>query len=183
VNEYDPAFEAQKIKINETQLKFKGSYPTDALLKLGADVLGIIEQSDEYYNPFGKDFRISKELLRIRHEGNRRVLTYKGPDQGDPVLLKRQKFGFEIDGETEELFRNFYGTNIMTIKKTRILYLMDGVIFSLDMDVTKIAGGQVEKLGDFVEVRFSPENNNPLTILCKLNLPLINGTKQAYWEM
>jgi len=183
-NEYSPAVEAQRSGLHEVQLKFKAELDSENLRRLGAERLGSVEQVDYYYNPKDRNLVETDEILRIRDEGDHKILTYKGP-RVKSEYRKRPKFEFEVDGETEEKFLSIYGEQIKSIRKERILYQMSGVAFSVD-SVIKIENGIETNLGKFVEIRSTDKEKSDDKIkelVSKLSLPMSEGIKKSYFEM
>lgn len=180
-NEYSPKIEAERSGMHEIQIKFKKEVDEDFLRSIGAERLGTIKQIDTYYNPKDRNLIETDEMLRIREEGDRRILTYKGPKQ-ESEFRKRPKFEFEIDKETEEKFLSIYGDKIKKIIKERTLYQLDGVIFSIDK-VSKKEKDKEEDLGIFIEIRKPQKETNIENILSKLNLKKEEGIKKSYFEM
>jgi len=183
-NEYQPEVEADRSGLHEIQLKFKGEIANEILRKLGAERLGEVMQTDNYYNPQDRDLISTGEILRIREEGNKRILTYKGPKM-ESDFRKRPKFEFEIDNEIEKKFLSIYGDKIKTIKKERTLFELDGIIFSLDK-VKKIEAGKESNLGTFIEIRSTGKETDEEKIkkvIEKLGLNFKQGFKESYFEM
>jgi adenylate cyclase len=183
-NEYSPQVEAERSGLHEVQLKFKAEIDEDVLRKLGAERLGTATQVDYYYNPKDRNLIETDEILRIRNEGMHKVLTYKGP-RVESEFRKRPKFEFEIDEETEKRFLSIYGDQIKTILKDRVLYQLDGIVFSID-SVSKIENVEKTQLGLFIEIRSTDKDASEEDIkklIEKLGLSGVAGIKQSYFEM
>ncbi|MDD3101718.1 MAG: class IV adenylate cyclase [Patescibacteria group bacterium] len=183
-NEYSPKIEAQKSGLHEIQLKFSAEIDPEFLRKMGAERLGSTTQTDYYYNPKDRNLIETDEVLRIRDEGEYKILTYKGP-RIESDFRERPKFEFEIDAETEKKFLSVYGDKIKTIKKERVLYQLGGVIFSVD-SVAKIEDGKKINLGKFVEIRSTDKETNEKEIketISKLGFSLDDSIKKSYFEM
>ena len=124
------------------------------------------------------------EILRIREEGNRKILTYKGP-RVESEFRERPKFEFDLDGETEEAFLGIYGDMKKTITKERVLYQMDGVVFSIDK-VFKNEGNGENDLGSFIEIRSTDKEQNTekiKSVIERLGFNFDDGMKESYFEM
>ncbi|MDE1870774.1 MAG: CYTH domain-containing protein [Candidatus Micrarchaeota archaeon] len=154
-NEYNPDKEANRSNIREVQIKYKLNLDQERLRAIGAERIMSSVQRDCYYAPENGQFKKTGELLRVRSEGNKIVLTYKGPRNGP--LNERPKFEFEIDPEIERNLLSIYGSESKTIEKTRTLYRYNNLVFSIDGNVLKTENGRKTSLGDFIEMRF-PEN-------------------------
>ena len=183
-NEYNPEIEAERSGMYEVQMKFKGSIDNEALRKIGAEKLSFAKQTDYYYNPKDRDLAETEEILRIREEGEDTILTYKGPKDLKSEFRERPKFEFKINREIKDKFLPFYGNEIKVIKKSRTLYQLDGIVFSLD-SVSKIENGEEVEIGDFIEVRTTDKESKEKMdeVILKLGLKKENGTKKAYVEM
>ena len=183
-NKYIPQVEAESSGLHEVQLKFRGDLNPDNLRKIGAERLGTNVQIDKYYNPKDRNLVQTGEILRIREEGNRKILTYKGP-KIESQFRERPKFEFEIDTETEEAFLDIYGDMIKTIIKERALYQLDGVVFSIDK-VSKNEGGKNVNLGNYVEIRSTNkelDQEKIESVIRKLGLNTNEIIKESYFEM
>ena len=183
-NEYSPEIEAERSGLHEVQLKFRGTLDADYLRKLGAEKLSSTIQVDKYYNPKDRNLVQTGELLRIREEGRKKTLTYKGP-KIESQFREKPKFEFDIDTNTEEAFLDIYGDMTKTITKERILYQLDGVVFSIDK-VSKNEDGKNVDLGNFIEIRSTDkelDQEKIKSIISKLGLNINEGTKESYFEM
>jgi predicted adenylyl cyclase CyaB len=183
-NEYNPEIESENFELHEVQLKFNCNLIHDDLLKIGAEMLNSTVQIDRYYNPRDRNLIQTGEMLRIREEGNRRILTYKGP-RIKYLFVKRPKFEFEIDEDTEKAFLNIYGNMVKIIRKERTLYKLDDVIFSIDK-VWKNENVKDIYLGSFIEIKTSEKDlyQEKIKLLTqKLGLNINDGIKESYFEM
>jgi len=183
-NEYKPEIEAKRSGMHEIQMKFKGGMDSEVLRKIGADPLSSTEQTDYYYNPEDRDLAATGEIVRIREEGEDTILTYKGPKNPESEFRERPKFEFKIDKKIKDKFLPFYGNEIKVIEKTRTLYQLDGIVFSLD-SVSKTENGKTVKLGDFIEIRTTDKKAEEKIkqVISKLGLKMEDGIKEAYVEM
>ncbi len=183
-NEYSPKVEAKRSGLHEIQLKFQGTLDADSLRKLGAEKLSTTTQIDKYYNPKDRNLIQTGEILRIREEGKRKTLTYKGP-KIKSQFRERPKFEFEIDADTENAFLNICGDMKKIITKERTLYQLDGVVFSLD-NVLKNEYGKNVNLGKFIEIRSTDRelySEKIKSVIKKLGLNMNEGVKESYFEM
>jgi len=149
VNEYQPTEESEKANNYQSHIKFKSEIDREMLRKLGAQRLITVNQIDSYYNPPDKDLILSGEMVRVRAEGRKKILTYKGPKKIG--TNNRPFFEFEIDEDTARSFLGIYGNEVKTVVKARTLFFYKNILFSLD---------QVRGLGDFVEVRVTEGMDN-----------------------
>lgn len=183
-NDYKPLEESERAGLNERQLKFVGSIKEEELKAAGAEPLKTSVQIDHYYDPKDRELVETGEIMRIRDEGEKKILTYKGP-LVQSFSRERPKFEFEIDADTEAAFLGIYGDKSKTIKKERRLFSLDDVEFSLDK-VAKVENGEDVDLGDFVEIRSTDKEANEekvLEIIKKLGLDINQSIRQSYFEM
>lgn len=183
-NEYSPEVEAERSGLHEVQLKFEGDLDVEKLRRFGAERLSSIVQTDKYYDPKDRNLIQSGEILRIREEGDRKILTYKGP-KIESQFRERPKFEFDIDTDTEEAFLDIYGDMTKTITKERTLYQLDGIVFSIDK-VSKNEDGQDINLGSFIEIRSTDKEQNKekiKSVIQKLGFDINAGIKESYFEM
>ena len=183
-NEYSPEVEAEKSGLHEVQLKFQGALDAENLRKIGAEKLSTTTQVDKYYDPQDRNLLETGEILRIREEGKKKTLTYKGP-KIESQFRERPKFEFEIDADTEETFLGIYGDMAKTITKERTIYQLDGVVFSVDK-VSKNEDGKDVDLGEFVEIRSTDkgaDSKKIKSVIQKLGLNINEGIKESYFEM
>jgi len=183
-NEYSPQIEAERSGLHEVQLKFRGILDLDMLRKLGAEKLSSTMQIDKYYDPKDRNLVQTGEILRIREEGKKKTLTYKGP-KIESQFRERPKFEFDIDADIEETFLDIYGDMQKTITKERTLYQFGGIVFSIDK-VSKNEDGKDVDLGDFIEIRSTDkelDQEKIKSVITQLGLNIKEGIKESYFEM
>jgi len=183
-NEYSPQIEAERSGLHEVQLKFRGILDLDMLRKLGAEKLSSTMQIDKYYDPKDRNLVQTGEILRIREEGKKKTLTYKGP-KIESQFRERPKFEFDIDADIEESFLDIYGDMQKTITKERTLYQFGGIVFSIDK-VSKNEDGKDVDLGDFIEIRSTDkelDQEKIKSVITQLGLNIKEGIKESYFEM
>ena len=183
-NEYSPQIEAERSGLHEVQLKFRGILDLDMLRKLGAEKLSSTMQIDKYYDPKDRNLVQTGEILRIREEGKKKTLTYKGP-KIESQFRERPKFEFDIDADIEESFLDIYGDMQKIITKERTLYQFGGIVFSIDK-VSKNEDGKDVDLGDFIEIRSTDkelDQEKIKSVITQLGLNIKEGIKESYFEM
>jgi uridine kinase len=183
-NEYSPEIEAERSGLHEVQLKFRGALDPDKLRALGAERLSSTIQIDKYYNPRDRNLVQTGEILRIREEGGRKILTYKGP-KIESKFRERPKFEFDIDADTEDAFLNIYGDMRKTITKERTLYQLDGIIFSIDKVIKNENGADVD-LGSYIEIRSTDKERSEEkieSVIKRIGFDTSEGIKESYFEM
>lgn len=120
----------------------------DKLLSIGACKVKNEHQEDIYFNSPIRDFAKTDEALRIRRiiqkEGDKIILTYKGAKLDDNSKTRKE---IEVNVEDREktvlILENLGFNPLKTIKKDRIIYLLDEFIITLD---------KVWDVGNFVEI-------------------------------
>ncbi|MBN1329576.1 MAG: class IV adenylate cyclase [Candidatus Heimdallarchaeota archaeon] len=153
------------------------------LVEKGAKLEEIVIQRDHYYTHPTRDYNKTDEALRIREEGNKCYLTYKGPK-----IDSKSKTRVEIETEImnydkmNKILVNLSFHKVIIIVKERKIYLFKGVIFSLD---------QVETLGSFLEVEKVIDNEDEYLEVQKdifekiriFNLNPENNIRESYMEL
>jgi adenylate cyclase class 2 len=119
------------------------------LRRLGARAEGERRQVDLYFAHPCRDFGATDEALRLRLDGDRQVMTYKGPK-----LDARSKTREEIEQPIEfesmaTTLRRLGFKDFLRVEKVRTDYSWEGVVISLD---------RVDGLGDFVELEVEDED-------------------------
>ncbi len=149
-----------------------------ALEELGATRYETIAQRDIYFNHPERDFEETDEALRIRYEGERTFITYKGP-KADKETKTREEIEFSIeDGKKAESMLEKLGFRKSgEVSKKREIYILEGIRICLD---------DVEKLGFFVEIETEGENteeNRKKLFDIGNRLGLENYIRKSYLEM
>lgn len=137
-------------------LEIEVKVPVDdvAIVEKRARALGasfVIEnlQEDLYLAHPCRDFGQTDEALRLRQDGEKSVLTYKGKKL-DSRSKTREEIEFPVPREEMGALLSRLGfVEFIRIRKTRKEYELDKVHICLD---------SVEGLGDFVELEFEGQN-------------------------
>jgi len=124
----------------------------DRLAEAGAQLLGEHMQTDVYFRHPVRDLASSDEALRLRVDGERLLVTYKGPKL-DPPRKTREEIEFPLLTDlahAKALLERLGFTSAATVRKRRREFRLpgepgghDGVVVSLD---------QVDELGCFCEI-------------------------------
>lgn len=120
----------------------------DRLSEIGARQRKTEHQEDIYFNAPHRDFARTDEALRIRKipkkEGHEIILTYKGAKMDDKSKTRKEiEVIVENVENTASILENLGFNPVKTIRKDRIIYLLDKFIISLD---------KVYEVGNFVEI-------------------------------
>lgn len=120
------------------------------LRELGAEFEGEVGQSDLYLAHPCRDFGSTDEALRVRQEGDRYTLHYKGP-KVDQETKTREEISVPLSHpeEMRMVLQRLGFREFATVEKTRRVYMLREVGISLD----HVAG-----LGDFVELEVQGED-------------------------
>ncbi|HUT82025.1 MAG TPA: class IV adenylate cyclase [Candidatus Bathyarchaeia archaeon] len=115
-----------------------------SLVEKGAQLEEIVIQRDHYYVHPTRDFGKTDEALRIREEGEKFYLTYKGP-KIDSKSKTREEIETEISDyiQMNKILEKMGFQKAIIIIKERKIYKFEGVKFCLD---------QIDALGSFLEV-------------------------------
>ena len=143
----------------EVELKFRVDGSTERreslaarLSEIGAVAEGTLEHSDLYLRHPSRDFAVTNEAFRLRGEGSRNLLTYKGPRRAGPAKTREEIEIPFADGPDERqamttLMARLGFEPVAEVRKTRQAF----AIRSDDRDV-HVALDDAGPLGFFVEV-------------------------------
>ncbi len=144
----------------------------------GAVAHKTVRESDRYFNHPSRDFAQSDEALRVRIEGSRAALTYKGPKIGT-----RSKTRFEAEVEISDasvmhtILEKLGFTEVLCVEKERTVYDFGSIIICAD---------RVDNLGEFAELEKIGEDRetieNELFALAQ-KLGLTEFERRSYLEM
>jgi adenylate cyclase class 2 len=117
---------------------------------LNAVHVGSVEQSDTYFAHPCRDFGRTDEALRIRSQGSKEALYYKGP-KVDSETKTREEIAVPLtDAEAmRKVLRRLGFVPAAVVEKSRDIYRLDGVEVVLD---------NVKGLGTFVELEVQGED-------------------------
>lgn len=115
------------------------------LVQIGAASPVSTDQRDVYYNHPVRDFGTTDEALRIRYEGDRCTVTYKGPKVVGTGSKTREEFNVVVEsGEIMEDVLQRLGFRLhASVRKHREEFALGTAHVALDV---------VEGLGSFVEI-------------------------------
>jgi adenylate cyclase class 2 len=134
----------------EVKAALKDRRQVEARLRgLGAKAKEERRQVDLYFAHPCRDFGATDEALRLRLDGKRQVMTYKGPK-----LDGRSKTREEIEQTIEfdrmaATLRRLGFKDFLRVEKVRTDYSWEGIVISLD---------RVDGLGDFIELEVEDED-------------------------
>jgi adenylate cyclase class 2 len=136
------------------------------------------EQVDTYFAHPTKDFGRTDEALRLRRQGARAILTYKGP-KIDKTTKTREEIEVDVpDPEAMATILKKVGFTIaMEVRKVRSEFLLADAIVCLD---------RVEGLGDYVEVEYRAqdlEKGRARVSEILVSLDLHGNERRSYLEL
>lgn len=176
-NDYQPDLEASRAGFNAVQLKFPGWVEEHQLRRQRAELVMSTQQDDDYLQP-GQPFQ--SEIFRIRREGGRFTLAYKGPPSA--AWRQRATLHFAIDEETATALQRVYHTRLRQVSKSRMLYALPGLLVAQD-EVTITANAAVRQLGRITELRFLNPEVSPEQIaeaVMSLGLSMADCITESY---
>jgi len=120
------------------------------LREKGGRLIGVERQVDLYLSHPMRDFASTDEALRIRRDGEKASITYKGP-KIDRETKTREELRVEVSSadDLELVFRRLGFGIGGRVEKERTTYSIGGVLVCLD---------KVEGLGDFVEMEYEGDD-------------------------
>jgi adenylate cyclase class 2 len=121
----------------------------DRILGLGAALVNERDQEDLYFAHPVRDFGVTDEALRLRKDGQREVLTYKGPKL-DGRSKTREEVEFPVPyPEMKTILARLGFKESFKVRKHRAEFVLEGVSVCLD---------DVEGLGSYVELEFEGQD-------------------------
>ncbi|MEM4062649.1 MAG: class IV adenylate cyclase [Conexivisphaerales archaeon] len=119
----------------------------ERLSKLGAKLVSHREQQDYYLDNGSLHSR--GESLRVRHDGDKCYLTFKGKLINDELKLREElEVSMGNCSAALEIMGHLGFVKKITVKKVRESYMLKDIIIEVD---------QVDELGDFIEVELRNE--------------------------
>lgn len=114
------------------------------LREQGASYEKSVRQSDTFYNAPHRDFAVTDEAVRIRRQGDRAFLTYKGKKM-DTKSKTRKEVEVEIDDgdKMEDILLSLGFRKTFEVNKCRDIYHIEDAEVTVD---------KVDGLGDFIEL-------------------------------
>ncbi|MCE5295669.1 MAG: class IV adenylate cyclase [Euryarchaeota archaeon] len=121
----------------------------DRINGLGAVLVNERDQEDLYFAHPVRDFGVTDEALRLRKDGHREVLTYKGPKL-DGRSKTREEIEFSVPySEMKTVLGKLGFRESFKVMKHRAEFVLEGVRVCLD---------DVDGLGSFVELEFEGQD-------------------------
>jgi len=153
----------------------------DLSLPPGTICLGEVEQKDTYLSHPNRNLPANDEALRVREEGGRCWLTYKGPKRGGLVKVREElEVGFQSREVLLELFERLGFLALAEVRKRRRVYRWGRVSICFD---------QVLGLGRFVEIEIAEGDDASKAgdllgaVARKMGLDPKSAVTESYLEM
>ena len=163
-----------KIKVNSVE-KIK-----EILESKCAEFIGNSIQRDTYYNAPHRDFAETDEALRIRDNGMKYELTYKGPKIKGTGAKAREEFNLDVNS-----------ADILKAILLKLSFKKSGMVFKRREEYsykkTTIALDIVETIGEFVEIEVITDDKDSALITIeavKTDLGITGeNIRESYLEM
>ncbi len=128
-----------------------------ALLRAGAKHIEDVAQEDIYFAHPARNFAVTDEALRLRRQGSKISLTYKGPKL-EAITKTREEFNIEVSSikDAREVLKRLGFAEVQRVRKRRTVYKLRGFMVMLD----RVAG-----LGHYVEVEKPGKKYDPKELI------------------
>lgn len=114
------------------------------IIKLGGGLIKEKEQMDEYFGEIKLYQKIGYSfLMRVRDEGDKKFLTYKGAKLKKDGIWEEYEFEIDDTKKAAKMLRDMGLEKIIVVKKRRKTYALDGLTLCLD---------HIQGLGSFIEI-------------------------------
>ncbi|NHJ86250.1 MAG: class IV adenylate cyclase [Asgard group archaeon] len=170
----------------EVELKFPLDNPEEfesILIEKGAEFVEIVQQMDTYFNHPSRNYASTDEALRIRQDGEKIILTYKGP-KIDPLSKSRveEEVEFTNAENLTAILLQLGFTIIGKISKERKIYHLNDLVFCLDY---------FDTIGYFLEVekvipdktKFDETRNEIIKLLSQWGINTKNNIRKSYLDL
>jgi len=121
------------------------------IIKLGAKLSKQKKQIDKYFGEINLFKKLGYSfLMRVRNEGDKKILTYKGAESKKDGVWEEYEFNIDSEVTAEAMLKAMGLEKIIEVKKNRIEYKLDNLTICLDA---------IDGLGYFIEIE-SQDNND-----------------------
>jgi len=121
------------------------------LVGLGAKLVKQKKQNDKYFGEINLFKKLGYSfLIRVRNEGDRKFLTYKGAEAKKDGIWEEYEFNIDDEIMAEAMLKAMGLEKIIEVNKNRIEYKIDNLTICLDA---------IENLGCFVEIESQDDND------------------------
>ena len=121
------------------------------IIDLGAKLKKQKEQVDKYFGEISLFKKVGYSfLMRIRNEGDKKFLTYKGAESKIDGVWEEYEFSVDDEKKAEAMLKAMGLEEIIVVKKNRTEYTLDNLTICLDT---------IDGLGNFIEIE-SQDNDD-----------------------
>ena len=121
------------------------------IIKLGTKLIKEKKQTDKYFGEINLYRKIGYSfLMRVRDEGDKKFLAYKGAKLKKDGIWEEYEFEIDNTKKVTEMLKDMGLEEIITVKKCRKVYALDGLTLCLDT---------IEGLGNFIEIECLDSKN------------------------
>lgn len=121
------------------------------IVGLGAELIKQKKQVDKYFGEINLFKKLGYSfLMRVRNEGDKKFLTYKGAKSKKDGVWEEYEFNIDNEIMAEDMLKAMGLEKIIKVNKKRIEYKLDGLTICLDT---------IKDLGYFVEIESQDDND------------------------
>ncbi|MDP2684835.1 MAG: class IV adenylate cyclase [bacterium] len=121
------------------------------IIGLGAKLVKQKRQIDKYFGEINLFKKLGYSfLMRVRNEGDKKFLTYKGAESKKDGVWEEYEFNIDNEIMAEAMLKAMGLEKIIEVNKNRIEYKIDNLTICLDT---------IENLGCFVEIESQDDND------------------------
>ena len=149
------------------------------IIELGAKLVKQKKQIDKYFGEINLFKKLGYSfLMRIRNEGDKKFLTYKGAEAKKDGIWEEYEFNIDNEIMAEAMLKAMGLEKIIEVNKNRIEYKIDNLTICLDT---------IENIGCFVEIESQDDNDigkdKLKKFMDKLNIKENQVTHKGYVTM
>lgn len=154
------------------------------LIEQGAKLVEIVNQCDHYFNHPIRDFGTTDEALRIREDGQKVYLTFKGAKM-DVKSKTRTEFTVELaqNEPMQQILKLLGFTLVLSVEKERKIYQLNTLTFCLDNVLGLGSFLEVEKVVADKDVNIAEVRDNIILTLANLGINLKQTIRKSYLEL
>jgi len=121
------------------------------IVGLGAKLVKQKRQIDKYFGEINLFKKLGYSfLMRVRNEGDKKFLTYKGAESKIDGVWEEYEFNIDNEIMAEAMLKAMGLEKIIEVKKNRVEYKLDDLTICLDT---------IEGLGCFIEIESQNDND------------------------
>ena len=121
------------------------------IIGLGAKLVKQKKQVDKYFGEINLFKKLGYSfLIRVRNEGDKKFLTYKGAKSKKDGAWEEYEFNIDNEIMADAMLKAMGLEKIIEVNKNRIEYKLDNLTICLDV---------IENLGCFIEIESQDDND------------------------